>query len=211
MQQPHCKRQHFQKRVCGFCTATPLPPPPPRVHICCKGTSGEGYIQIERENVLELFLLKGWLGFFEQKTCPVTKAKIFCKNYLDFARDFNRKVCEVQSGLTCPSVKGGENGQSVQALIMRSKFYIAKKLGKFTFHVSTKTSQNCKMWSPDKIVDLHQANLGLLYISLSGSGVDSTSNYNNNASSPYLLVTIPSHGRVHVAWHVYVWTSFIKK
>lgn len=79
---------------------------PPRVHISCKGTAGEDYIQIDRENVLELFLLKGLLGFggfLSKNTHPVTKAKMFCKNYLDFAQDFNRKVSEVQGGLTCHS------------------------------------------------------------------------------------------------------------
>lgn len=88
----------------GF--AQPLSPLPPRIRISCKGTSREDYIQIDRENALELFLLKSLLGcfdIFKQKAHPVTKAKMFCKNYLDFAGDFNRKVSEVQGGLTCHS------------------------------------------------------------------------------------------------------------
>lgn len=61
MQQPHLKTQHFQKRVCGLGAADL--PHTLCVHISCKGTPGEDYIQTDTENGLELFLLKAWVVF----------------------------------------------------------------------------------------------------------------------------------------------------
>lgn len=58
----------------GF--APPLSPHTLCVHISCKGTSGEDYIQVDRENVLELFRWKGLL-FKQKNPALLTKLKCF--------------------------------------------------------------------------------------------------------------------------------------
>lgn len=91
---------------------------------------------------------------FGEKNHPFTKKKMFCKNYFDFMWDFSRKVGEVQRGLTCTLNKRGKCAISPDPNLEVWVSY-CKKLGKITFHVSAKASQNCEMWSPDTVVVLH--------------------------------------------------------